>query len=161
VDAEWNFFATSHGKSACDGIGGTVKRLLTKASLQHPYTDAILTSEQVLKFCSGIHFINITPQAVAESEIRLEDRFANLWVGLVQDVNEEYGDYRINFMHPKTPATQLYWPDPVDKCWVEEENIICTINAPLVALSRRIRYKLTPKDHAKIAKVSAKWSGMM
>ena len=192
VDAEWNFFATSHGKSACDGIGGTVKRLLTKASLQRPYTDAILTSEQVLKFCSenipGIHFINIIPQAVAESEIRLEDRFAtaiqvkgtqqfhrfvplsnthincyklslqedvpkkvmisgddeiaqasaalqpfdlvqkyviaiydeNPWVGLVEDVNEEYGDYRINFMHPKKPATQLYWPDTVDKCWVEE-----------------------------------------
>ncbi|XP_071951916.1 uncharacterized protein [Antedon mediterranea] len=31
LDAEWNFFATSHGKSACDGIGGTVKRLVTKA----------------------------------------------------------------------------------------------------------------------------------
>ena len=31
-----NFFATSHGKSACDGIGETVKRLLTKASLQRP-----------------------------------------------------------------------------------------------------------------------------
>ena len=24
-DGEWNFFATSHGKSVCDGIGGTVK----------------------------------------------------------------------------------------------------------------------------------------
>ena len=29
-----NFFATSHGKSACDGIGGTVKRPAAKASLQ-------------------------------------------------------------------------------------------------------------------------------
>ena len=27
IDAVWNFFATSHGKSACDGIGGTVKQL--------------------------------------------------------------------------------------------------------------------------------------
>ena len=25
LDAEWNFFATSHGKSVCDGIGGTEK----------------------------------------------------------------------------------------------------------------------------------------
>ena len=25
VSADWNFFATSHGKSPCDGIGGTVK----------------------------------------------------------------------------------------------------------------------------------------
>ena len=27
INAVWNFFATSHGKSACDGIGGTVKQL--------------------------------------------------------------------------------------------------------------------------------------
>ena len=31
LDAEWNFFATSDGKGACDGIGGTVKRLTRKA----------------------------------------------------------------------------------------------------------------------------------
>ncbi|XP_050340402.1 uncharacterized protein LOC126766718 [Bactrocera neohumeralis] len=34
VEAEWNFFATSHGKGACDGIGGTVKRHAFRASLQ-------------------------------------------------------------------------------------------------------------------------------
>jgi hypothetical protein len=27
VPADWHFFATSHGKNACDGIGGTLKRL--------------------------------------------------------------------------------------------------------------------------------------
>ena len=34
VRAEWDFFATSHGKSAGDGAGGTLKRLATRASLQ-------------------------------------------------------------------------------------------------------------------------------
>ena len=29
VSAEWHFSATSHGKGACDGLGGTVKRLAT------------------------------------------------------------------------------------------------------------------------------------
>ena len=33
LSAEWHFFATSHGKSPCDGIGGTVKRLVARASL--------------------------------------------------------------------------------------------------------------------------------
>ena len=33
VQAEWNFFATSHGKNACDGVGGTIKRLAAHASL--------------------------------------------------------------------------------------------------------------------------------
>ena len=32
--AEWHFFATSHGETACDGIGGTAKRLTLKAGLQ-------------------------------------------------------------------------------------------------------------------------------
>ena len=41
VPAEWHFFATSHGKGPCDGIGGTVKRLATRASLQRPNEDLI------------------------------------------------------------------------------------------------------------------------
>lgn len=34
VTAEWHFFATSHGKGPCDGVGGTIKRLAAYASLQ-------------------------------------------------------------------------------------------------------------------------------
>lgn len=34
IKAEWSFFATSHGKSECDVIGGTVKRLVRKESLE-------------------------------------------------------------------------------------------------------------------------------
>ena len=34
LDAEWIFIANSHGKSPCDGIGGTVKRHAAKKSLQ-------------------------------------------------------------------------------------------------------------------------------
>ena len=39
VKAEWNFFVTSHGKSPCDGIGGTVKRLTAAESLTRPYNN--------------------------------------------------------------------------------------------------------------------------
>ena len=39
ISAEWHFYATSHGKGACDGVGGTVKRLAARASLQKPYND--------------------------------------------------------------------------------------------------------------------------
>ena len=47
IHAEWHFFATSHGKSACDGVGGTVKRLAAKASLQRPYDQQIMTPRQL------------------------------------------------------------------------------------------------------------------
>ena len=39
---EWHFFATLHGKNACDGVGGTIKRLAAYAILQRPTTDQIL-----------------------------------------------------------------------------------------------------------------------
>ena len=39
IDCQWDFFATSHRKSPCDVIGGTVKRLVSNASLQSEYDD--------------------------------------------------------------------------------------------------------------------------
>lgn len=36
VDVKWHFFATLHGKSACDGIGATIKYQARRASLQKP-----------------------------------------------------------------------------------------------------------------------------
>lgn len=44
IEAEWHFFATSHGKGPCDAIGGTIKRMATRASLakerEHPIKNA-------------------------------------------------------------------------------------------------------------------------
>ena len=52
LKAEWNFFATSHRKSPCDGIGGTVKRLTAAESLTRPYNNQILTAKDMYLFCS-------------------------------------------------------------------------------------------------------------
>ena len=59
MSAEWHFFATSHGKGACDGVGGTVKRLAARASLQRPYRDQISTPRQLYEFgCAEIQTVN-------------------------------------------------------------------------------------------------------
>lgn len=47
IETEWHFFATAHGKGTCDGLGGTVKRLAAKASLQRPYHEQIMTPLQL------------------------------------------------------------------------------------------------------------------
>lgn len=47
VDAEWNFFATSHGKGACDGVGGTVKRHAYRSSLQRDDNNFINTPKKL------------------------------------------------------------------------------------------------------------------
>ena len=52
VKAEWHFSATSHGKGACDGVGGTVKRLAAHASLQRPYDQQIMTALQLFEWAS-------------------------------------------------------------------------------------------------------------
>ena len=59
TSAEWHFFGTSHGKGPCDGIGGTTKRLATKASLQLNQ-DPITTPQKLFvwaeKNVRGINF---------------------------------------------------------------------------------------------------------
>ena len=79
IDAEWHFFATSHGKSSCDGLGGTVKRLAAKASLQRPYDDHILTPQQLYDFACknipGINFIYCTNEEYSENEKKPFPRF--------------------------------------------------------------------------------------
>ena len=51
LNAVWHFFASSHAKNACDGIGGTAKRQPELASLQRSVSEQILTPLQLFKFC--------------------------------------------------------------------------------------------------------------
>lgn len=79
VKAEWNFFASSHGKNACDGVGGTVKRLATLASLRMVYNNQIMTPRQLYDWAkdniANIYFLYSTTEAhEAEAKI-LKDRF--------------------------------------------------------------------------------------
>ena len=53
LEAIWTFFPTSHGKSPCDGIGGTVKQKLYRESLTRTVGNHILTSEAAFEFCKN------------------------------------------------------------------------------------------------------------
>ena len=63
----WSFFATSHGKSLCDGIGGTVKRLTSIASLRRTTNNHKLTVSAIFDFCKyeiiGISFYYISKES--------------------------------------------------------------------------------------------------
>lgn len=78
VQAEWHFFATSHGKSAGDGAGGTLKRLASRASLQRLYSNHILTAKQLYDFAvsevKGMHFGFATLTEHEQEAKLLEDR---------------------------------------------------------------------------------------
>ena len=81
IQAEWHFSATSHGKGACDGVGGTVKRLAAKASLQRPYEDQIMTPPQLFEWASEnvpkTVFNYCSTHENEEIKNSLEERFQN------------------------------------------------------------------------------------
>ena len=47
--AEWNFFATAHGKFPCDGIGGNIKRVTATESLKTPKRCVISANNTLMK----------------------------------------------------------------------------------------------------------------
>ena len=70
IDIVWNFFATSHGKSACDGIAGTVERLAANASLMATEKNHVLTPLDLFDLASknicSIGFIYISAEEITE-----------------------------------------------------------------------------------------------
>lgn len=78
VEAEWHFHATSHGKGACDGVGGTVKRLAARASLQLPPEKQILNPTNLFDWAveniKGITFFYATKEEYEKEAEWLNER---------------------------------------------------------------------------------------
>ena len=75
------FFATSHGKGACDGIGGTVKRATYRESLRRTVSNQILTAQNMYaflsqQFVSAIQFMFVGKEEVTKVTTELKARFA-------------------------------------------------------------------------------------
>ena len=79
VHAEWHFFATSHGKTAADGVAGTLKRLAAIASLQRPDSNQILNAQQLYEFAvneiTAIIFCYVTSKEYDDQAQLLHVRF--------------------------------------------------------------------------------------
>ena len=63
----------------CDGIGGTVKRLVARASVQRPLDNQILSMEKMFEYCKsdikGINFIKVSKEDIAPVRQTLSTRF--------------------------------------------------------------------------------------
>ena len=70
INTDWNFFATSHGKGICDGVGGHVKRLIARASLQATTQCKILNSVKFFQWSrddiKGTEFIYVSSHMIPE-----------------------------------------------------------------------------------------------
>ena len=78
VQAEWHFYVTSHDKGPCDKIGGTVKHLAARVSLQRAYHSQIMTPCQLFDWAveniERVHFKYCTSDDYRQEEIFLEER---------------------------------------------------------------------------------------
>ena len=79
LNARWVLFATSHGKQPCDGIGGTVKQLVSNASLKCDLNDQILSPNDMFQFCKennqNIIFKFISKADIDNTRVILNERF--------------------------------------------------------------------------------------
>jgi hypothetical protein len=75
VAAEWNCFATSYGKSPCDGNGRTVKWFVACANPQATEISYIAAPEDLYKWAkrniAGIKFFYITQKYIEAHFLRL------------------------------------------------------------------------------------------
>ena len=74
LKTEWHFFATSHGKRACNGVEGTVKCPVANGSLKAQHDECILTPMQLYEWTTknikGIHFFYICSENVNANCVR-------------------------------------------------------------------------------------------
>ena len=73
ISAQWNFYATAHGKGACDGIGGTVKRQAYRTSLQRVGDNHIINPRSLFEYAKN-HFSKIKFNFCSHNEHRVHEK---------------------------------------------------------------------------------------
>ena len=61
----------------------------------------------------------------------------------------EERDLKVKFMHPKGPGrleNSFYWPLTEDICFIPENDILCSISAPVPSSKSGRKYRLNPLD---------------
>lgn len=104
---EWHFFATSHGKGPCDGIGGIFKRNATRASLQRKFKNQIRNAKElfdwatqnenstmVYRYCSEENFRKI--------EVNLKSKYEKLKLLPIKGTQQYHTFIPINDKEIKT-----------------------------------------------------------
>ena len=79
------------------------------------------------------------------------------WIGVVTEVDEEYEDVRIKFLHPGFQAVSYQWPQKDDICWVPNIHLLCKIAVPSTTTTGR-KYKIDKEDQLNVSKCYERFS---
>lgn len=81
IDVEWHCFATSHGKSPCDGVGGTFKRNARRESIRRT-DNHILTSKDLYDWAcqneSSMVFMHCSEEEYENTKAELIGKYNSL-----------------------------------------------------------------------------------
>ena len=64
-------------------------------------------------------------------------RYENDWYFGIANYLSNENNVIVNIMHPKGPASKIFWPSSDDVCWVPAKNLICVVNPPEASTTRR------------------------
>ena len=69
-----------------------------------------------------------------------------IWIGLVNEYEEEFDDFLISFLYPQGFSKQYKFPAFPDRCYVPKEKILGVLKTPNLIGGSRIAYSLNEKE---------------
>jgi len=72
------------------------------------------------------------------------------YFGVANYVSVEHSDVNVKFLHPKGPASQLFWPNMDDICWIPIEDIIAKVDPPTSSSTTGRFYQFSCEDVEKV-----------
>ena len=65
---------------------------------------------------------------------------SKMWVGFVDEKDEEFGDFYIKFLHPSGGTSYVFPPNQREQCFISKDDIIGVLPEPTLNAGSRIRY---------------------
>lgn len=106
IDVTWRFFATAHGKSACDGVRGLLKRDAAIESLKRVYENQILTVQELFEYLKE-KFKEIKIFLVLKEEIDVNRKEFTSTVEQNVTTQSWFGDFKLSLAQT-VPGTRGY-----------------------------------------------------
>ena len=100
LSLRWHYFATSHGKGAVDGVGGTVKRCVWSAAATRKISkvdDAVTFAKAATEYCD----LSIRVVLVTKEEIR-----------------KKYPEFGVDSAAPVPGISKMHCIEPIGRCTV-------------------------------------------
>ena len=85
---------------------------------------------------TGIHYFSYYDLKITGNDYIAYKYQGRWWLGFVEEINNIHQDAYVKFMHPPGPSNPFFWPQEVDACWVQFQQLSCEIKTPTTVTGR-------------------------